>query len=63
MWIIPKTYPLQFLFAQDMLDSKEDLILQAARIESSLMWRSKHGVVPQTAAKSWSVLSRELNMI
>ena len=41
MWIIPKTYKLSSAFAQDMVESKEDLILLESSIESSLMWRSK----------------------
>lgn len=41
MWILPKNYPLSSRFALDMVESKEDLTLQALNIESSLMWRSK----------------------
>ena len=41
MWILPKNYPLSSHFAQDMVESKEDLTLQGLNIESSLMWRSK----------------------
>jgi DNA (cytosine-5)-methyltransferase 1 len=41
MWILPKNYPLSSRFAQDMVESKEDLTLQGLNIESSLMWRSK----------------------
>ena len=41
MWILPKNYPLSSLYAQDMVESKEDLTLQELNIESSLMWRSK----------------------
>ena len=41
MWILPKNYPLSSRFAQDMVESKEDLTLRGLNIESSLMWRSK----------------------
>ena len=41
MWILPKNYLLSSRFARDMVESKEDLTLQALNIESSLMWRSK----------------------
>ena len=41
MWILPKNYPLSSRFAQDMVESKEDLTLPGLSIESSLMWRSK----------------------
>ena len=41
MWILPKNYPLSSRFAQDMVESKEDLTLLGLNIESSLMWRSK----------------------
>jgi antitoxin (DNA-binding transcriptional repressor) of toxin-antitoxin stability system len=41
MWILPKNYPLSSRFAQDMVESKEDLTLPGLNIESSLMWRSK----------------------
>jgi hypothetical protein len=48
MWIIPKTYQLYSAFAQDMVESKEDLTLPGLDIESSLMWRSK-----PTPLKTW----------
>ena len=48
MWIIPKTYQLSSAFAQDMVESKEDLTLPGLDIESSLMWRSK-----PTPLKTW----------
>jgi hypothetical protein len=48
MWIIPKTYQLYSAFAQDMVESKEDLNLPGLDIESSLMWRSK-----PTPLKTW----------
>jgi hypothetical protein len=41
MWILPKNYQLSSHFAQDMVESKEDLTLPGLNIESSLMWRSK----------------------
>ena len=41
MWILPKNYQLSSRFAQDMVESKEDLTLPGLNIESSLMWRSK----------------------
>lgn len=41
MWIIPRHYQLYCHYAQDMLESKEDLTLLESTIESSLMWRSK----------------------
>ena len=41
MWILPKNYPLSSRFAQDMVESKEDLSSPDLNIESSLMWRSK----------------------
>jgi len=41
MWILPKNYPLSSLYAQDMVESKEDLTSPELNIESSLMWRSK----------------------
>lgn len=48
MWIIPKNYQLYSVFAQDMVESKEDLTLPGLNIESSLMWRSK-----PTPQKTW----------
>ena len=48
MWIIPKTYQLYSAFAQDMVESKEDLNLPGLDIEFSLMWRSK-----PTPLKTW----------
>ena len=41
MWVLPKNYQLSSAFAADMVESKEDLILQGLAIEQSLMWRSK----------------------
>ena len=41
MWILPRNYQLSSHFAQDMVESKEDLTLPGLNIESSLMWRSK----------------------
>jgi hypothetical protein len=41
MWILPKNYQLSSAFAQDMVESREDLTLLESSIESSLMWRSK----------------------
>jgi len=41
MWILPKNYPLSSHFAQDMVESKEDLTLQGLNIESSLLVKSK----------------------
>ena len=41
MWVLPKNYHLSSAFAQDMLESKEDLISLESSIESSLMWKSK----------------------
>ena len=41
MWVLPKNYQLSSVFAADMVESKEDLILQGLNIEQSLMWRSK----------------------
>ena len=41
MWILPKNYQLSSPYAQDMVESKEDLTLPELNIESSLMWRSK----------------------
>ena len=41
MWILPKNYPLSSHFAQDMVESKEDLTLPELNIESSLMLKSK----------------------
>lgn len=41
MWVLPKNYQLSSVFAADMVESKEDLILQGLDIEQSVMWRSK----------------------
>jgi len=41
MWILPKNYQLSSHFAQDMVESKEDLTLQGLNIESSLLVKSK----------------------
>lgn len=52
MWILPKNYPLSSRYAQDMVESKEDLTLQGLNIESSLMWRSKPSPLP-TWLRRW----------
>ena len=52
MWILPKNYPLSSHFAQDMVESKEDLTLPDLNIESSLMWRSKPSPL-QTWCRRW----------
>ena len=49
MWILPKNYPLSSRFAQDMVESKEDLTLRGLNIESSLMWRSRPSLL-----RTWS---------
>ena len=48
MWILPNNYPLYSAFAQDMVESKEDLSLPGLNIESSLMSKSK-----PTQLKTW----------
>lgn len=52
MWILPKNYQLSSRFAQDMVESKEDLTLQGLSIESSLMSRSKP-IALQTWLRRW----------
>lgn len=52
MWILPKNYPLSSRFAQDMVESKEDLTSQELNIESSLFWRSKPSPL-QTWLRRW----------
>ena len=41
MWIIPNNHSLHSRFAQDTVESKEDLSLLESSLMSSLMWRSK----------------------
>ena len=52
MWILPKNYQLSFHFAQDMVESKEDLTLPGLNIESSLTLKSKHSPL-QTWLRRW----------
>ena len=52
MWILPKNFQLSSAFAQDMVDSKEDLTLLESNIESSLMWRSKPSPL-RTWSRRW----------
>ena len=52
MWILPKNYQLSSRFAQDMVESKEDLTLQGLNIELSLMSRSKP-IALQTWLRRW----------
>ena len=52
MWVLPKNYQLSSAFAADMVESKEDLILQGLNIEQSLMWRSKPSPL-QTWCRRW----------
>ena len=52
MWILPNNYQLSSRYAQDMVESKEDLTLQGLNIESSLMWRSKPSPL-QTWLRRW----------
>jgi len=52
MWILPKNYQLSSHFAQDMVESKEDLTLPGLNIESSLMWRSKPSPL-RTWSRRW----------
>lgn len=56
MWIIPDTFQPSWLSAQDMVESKEDLILLASSIESSLMWRSKPSLL-RTWLTRWNRVS------
>ena len=56
MWVLPKNYQLSSAFAQDMLESKEDLTLLESSIESSLMWRSKPSPL-QTWSRRWNRVS------
>jgi hypothetical protein len=51
MWIIPKNYKLS-AFAQDTVESSEDLSLLEKSLTSSLMWRSKPSHVP-TWCRRW----------
>ena len=48
MWIIPRNYQLFSVFAQDMVESKEELNELSGQLEHSLMWRSK-----PTQFKTW----------
>jgi hypothetical protein len=52
MWVLPKNYQLSSVFAADMVESKEDLILQGLNIQQSLMWRSKPSPL-QTWCRRW----------
>ena len=52
MWVLPKNYQLSSAFAADMVESKEDLILQGLNIQQSLMWRSKPSPL-QTWCRRW----------
>jgi len=54
MWILPKNYPLSSHFAQDMVESKEDLNLPGLSIEQSLMSRSK-----PTRLRTWQTRWKE----
>ena len=53
MWILPKNYQLSSAFAQDMVESREDLTLLESSIESSLMWRSKPSPL-RTWSQRWN---------
>ena len=53
MWILPKNYQLSSHFAQDMVESKEDLILLESIIESSLLSRSK-AMPLRTWSRKWN---------
>ena len=53
MWILPRNYQLSSAFAQDMVESREDLTLLGSSIESSLMWRSKPSLL-RTWSQRWS---------
>jgi hypothetical protein len=53
MWILPKNYQLSSAFAQDMVESREDLTLLGSSIESSLMWRSKPSLL-RTWSQRWN---------
>ena len=56
MWILPKNYQLSSAFAQDMVESREDLTLLGSSIESSLMWRSKPSLL-RTWSQRWNRVS------
>jgi hypothetical protein len=56
MWILPKNYHLSSHFAQDMVESKEDLTLPDLNIESSLMWRSSPSPL-RTWLQRWKTTS------
>lgn len=56
MWVLPKNYQLSSAFAQDMLESKGDLILLESSIESSLMWKSKPSPL-QIWLRKWNQVS------
>ena len=56
MWILPKNYPLYSHFAQDMVESKEDLNWLEFAIKHSLMWRSKPSPLP-TWLRRWNRVS------
>lgn len=56
MWILPKNHPLYSHFAQDMVESKEDLSLLESSLESSLMWRSKPSPL-KTWQRRWKRVS------
>ena len=56
MWILPKNYQLSSAFAQDMVESREDLTLLESSIESSLMWRSKPSPL-RTWSQRWNRVS------
>ena len=53
MWVIPKNHALYSVFAQDMLESKEDLPLLESTIEHSLTLKSKLSPL-QTWYRRWS---------
>ena len=53
MWVIPKNHALYSAFAQDMLESKEDLALLESTIEHSLTLKSKLSPL-QTWYRRWS---------
>ena len=56
MWILPNNYQLSSAFAQDMVESREDLTLPGLNIESSLMWRSKPSPL-RTWSQRWNQVS------
>lgn len=41
MWIIPSKHPLYSVYAQECVDSKEELSELSGQLEQSLMWRSR----------------------